>query len=46
MEDLDYVKIISVNPLILVSTDKNKEILIKYTKLWNEIKYLINYLNI
>ena len=27
--------------LILDSTDKNKEVLIKYTELWNEIKNMI-----
>ena len=27
--------------LILDSTDKNKKVLIKYTKLWDRIKYLI-----
>ena len=27
--------------LTLVSTDKNKEVLIKYTELWNKIKNLI-----
>ena len=27
--------------LILDSTDKNKEVLIKYTELWNEIKNII-----
>ena len=28
--------------LTLVSADKNKEVLIKYTELWNKIKNLIN----
>ena len=27
--------------LTLVSTDKNKEVLIKYKEYWNEIKYMI-----
>ena len=27
--------------LILASTDKNKNILAKYSELWNKIKYLI-----
>ena len=31
--------------LILASTDKNKGVLTKYTKLWNEIKYLIKTIN-
>ena len=31
--------------LTLVSTDKNKEVLIKYIKLWDEIKYLIKRIN-
>ena len=31
--------------LILDSTDKNKEILIKYTKLWNRIKIFIEKVN-
>ena len=31
--------------LVLVSTDKNKEVLTKYTKLWDEIKYLIKTMN-
>ena len=58
MEDFDYVKINSINPLYLsidkvhgyigekngnkyltlVSTAKKKEVLIKYTKLWDKIK--------
>ena len=65
MEDSDYVKINSVNPLyllisevdgyfeekngtkylILDSTDKNKEVLIKYTKLWDGIKNSIEKVN-
>ena len=32
--------------LILASTDKNKEVLIKYTKLWYGIKYLIKTKNV
>ena len=31
--------------LTLVSTDANKEVLIKHTKLWNRIKYLIKKIN-
>ena len=31
--------------LTLVSTDKNKEVLIKYTELWDEIKNLIKKIN-
>ena len=31
--------------LIFASTDKNKELLTKYTELWNEIKYLIKTMN-
>ena len=31
--------------LTLVSTDKNKEVLIKYTELWNKIKNLIETIN-
>ena len=31
--------------LTLVSTDTNKEVLIKHTKLWNRIKYLIKKIN-
>ena len=31
--------------LTQVSTDKNKEVLIQYTKLWNDIKYLIKTIN-
>ena len=31
--------------LTLVSTDKNKEILIKYTEFWDKIKYLIKTIN-
>ena len=31
--------------LTLVSTDKNKKVLTKYTELWNEIKNLINTIN-
>ena len=31
--------------LILVSTDKNKEVLTKYTKLWDKIKNLIKKIN-
>ena len=31
--------------LIFASTDKNKEVLEKYTKLWDEIKYLIKTIN-
>ena len=31
--------------LTQVSTDKNKEVLIQYTKLCNEIKYLIKTIN-
>ena len=31
--------------LVFVSTDKNKEVLEKYTKLWDEIKYLIKTIN-
>ena len=31
--------------LIFASTDKNKESLEKYTKLWDEIKYLIKTIN-
>ena len=31
--------------LALVSTDKNKEILIKYTEFWDKIKYLIKTIN-
>ena len=31
--------------LILASTDKNKEVLTKYTKIWNEIKHLIKTIN-
>ena len=33
------------NYLILDSTDKNKEVLIKYTKLWDGIKHLIEKIN-
>ena len=31
--------------LTFASTDKEKEVLTKYTKLWNEIKYLIKTIN-
>ena len=31
--------------LTFASTDKNKEVLEKYTKLWNKIKYLIKLIN-
>ena len=31
--------------LILAPTDKNKEVLAKYAKLWDEIKYLIKTTN-
>ena len=31
--------------LVSVSTDKNKEVLKKYTELWDEIKYLIKTIN-
>ena len=31
--------------LTFASTDKKKEVLTKYTKLWNEIKYLIKTIN-
>ena len=31
--------------LVFPSTDKNKEVLEKYTELWNEIKYLIKTIN-
>ena len=31
--------------LIFASTDKNKEVLKKYTELWDEIKYLIKAIN-
>ena len=31
--------------LIFASTDKNKEVSEKYTKLWNKIKYLIKTIN-
>ena len=31
--------------LTLVSTDKNKEVLIKYTEFWDKIKYLIKTIN-
>ena len=31
--------------LTLVSTDKNKEVLIKYTELWDKIKNLIKKMN-
>ena len=31
--------------LIFASTDKNKELLTKYIKLWDEIKYLIKKIN-
>ena len=30
---------------IFASTDKNKELLIKYKKLWNDIKYLTKTIN-
>ena len=31
--------------LVFASTDKNKEVLAKYTELWGEIKYLIKTIN-
>ena len=31
--------------LVLDSTDKNKEVLKKYTELWDEIKYLMKTIN-
>ena len=31
--------------LTFASTDKNKEVLAKYAKLWDEIKYLIKAIN-
>ena len=31
--------------LTLVSTDKHKEVLIKYTEFWDKIKYLIETIN-
>ena len=31
--------------LVFASTDKNKEVLEKYTKLWDEIKYHIKTIN-
>ena len=31
--------------LTFASTDKKKEVLTKYTKLWNEIKYLVKTIN-
>ena len=31
--------------LTLVSTDKNKEVLIKYIEFWDKIKYLIKTIN-
>ena len=31
--------------LTLVSTDKNKQVLIKYTELWDKIKNLIKKIN-
>ena len=38
----DYIEENNGNKyLTLVSTDKNKEVLIKYTELWNKIKNLI-----
>ena len=49
MKDFDYVKINSVNSLYLIigkaSTDKNKTVLIKCTKLWDRIKNLIEEIN-
>ena len=31
--------------MIFIFTDKNKEVLTKYAKLWDEIKYLIKIIN-
>ena len=39
---MDPLKEMETNTLIFASTNKNKEILKKYTKLWDEIKKLIS----
>ena len=55
MKDSDYVKITSVNPLYLIidkvdvyikeKMNKNKEVLTKYTEIWDKIKNLIKKIN-
>ena len=55
MKDSDYVKITSVNPLYLIidkvdvyikeKMNKNKEVLTKYTEIWDKIKNLIKTIN-
>ena len=55
MKNSDYVKITSVNPLYLIidkvdvyikeKMNKNKEVLTKYTEIWDKIKNLIKKIN-
>ena len=55
MKDYDYVKITNVNPLYLIidkvdeyikeKMNKNKEVLTKYTEIWDKIKNLIKKIN-
>ena len=42
---MDTLKKNGNNYLILASADKNKEVLIKYTELWDGINYLIEKIN-
>ena len=45
-EEDGYIKESNENKyLVFASTDKNKDVLEKYTKLWDEIEYLIRTIN-